>query len=151
MQHPDVGVEAAAAHRRAVLCPGAGIRGALDTSFTRVPADADGKAPTGYGFWCNAWPENPAWKFVAVGLGNDVPFWTEFLRALAEIDPDMAVHVEHRGRRLLPDRRTLPGGQGPAQRRVRDLTPYPVPRTPYPRGPVPARRVGGDVVRRAVV
>ncbi|MFD7940124.1 hypothetical protein ACFV4T_37405 [Streptomyces sp. NPDC059755] len=43
----------------------------------------------------NAWPENPAWKFVAVGLGNDVPFWTEFLRALAEIDPDMAVNIEH--------------------------------------------------------
>ncbi|MGW2649221.1 hypothetical protein ACWC2T_30950 [Streptomyces sp. NPDC001393] len=36
------------------------------------------------------WPANPAWKFVALGLGNDVPFWTEFLRALAEIDPDAA-------------------------------------------------------------
>ncbi|MGN9761991.1 hypothetical protein [Streptomyces sp. SD31] len=32
-----------------------------------MPADADGKVPTGYGFWYNAWPENPAWKFVAVG------------------------------------------------------------------------------------
>ena len=27
--------------------------------------------------------------------GNDVPYWTEFLRALAEIDPDMAVNIEH--------------------------------------------------------
>ncbi|MFE4821307.1 hypothetical protein ACFRFU_33675 [Streptomyces sp. NPDC056704] len=59
------------------------------------PADAPGKVPTGYGFWCNAWPENPAWKFVAVGVGHDVPYWTEFLRALAEVDPDMAVNIEH--------------------------------------------------------
>ncbi|WP_234382952.1 hypothetical protein [Streptomyces dysideae] len=76
-----------AAAKDATLCPGADIRGVLDTSFTRVP--------TGYGFWCNAWPENPAWKFVAVGLGNDVPFWTGFLRALAESDPAMAVNIEH--------------------------------------------------------
>ncbi|MEU8859901.1 sugar phosphate isomerase/epimerase family protein [Streptomyces umbrinus] len=84
-----------AAAKDATLCAGADIRGVLDTSFTRVPADAPDKVPTGYGFWCNAWPENPAWKFVAVGNGNDVPYWTEFLRALAEIDPDMAVNIEH--------------------------------------------------------
>ena len=38
---------------------------------------------------------NPAWRFVAVGIGHDVPYWTEFLRALAEIDPGMAVNIEH--------------------------------------------------------
>ncbi|MGW6731671.1 hypothetical protein [Streptomyces sp. NPDC055013] len=37
----------------------------------------------------------PRGSFVAVGLGNDVPFWTDFLRALADIDPDMAVNIEH--------------------------------------------------------
>lgn len=84
-----------AAAKDAMLCPGADIRGVLDTSFTRVPADAQDKVPTGYGFWCNAWPEDPAWKFVAVGVGHDVAYWTEFLRALAEIDPDMAVNIEH--------------------------------------------------------
>ncbi|MFF2934187.1 sugar phosphate isomerase/epimerase family protein [Streptomyces mirabilis] len=84
-----------AAAKDATLCPGADIRGVLDTSFTRVPADAPDKVLTGYGFWCNAWPQNPAWKFVAVGVGHDVPYWTEFLRALAEIDPDMAVNIEH--------------------------------------------------------
>ena len=42
-----------------------------------------------------SWPENPGWKFVAVGIGHDVEYWTEFLRALAEIDPDMAVNIEH--------------------------------------------------------
>ena len=36
-----------------------------------MPADAAGKVPTGYGFWCNAWPANPGWKFVAVGVGHD--------------------------------------------------------------------------------
>jgi sugar phosphate isomerase/epimerase len=51
--------------------------------------------PTGYGFCRNAWPQDPAWRFVAVGVGHDVPCWTEFLRALAEIDPEMAVNIEH--------------------------------------------------------
>ena len=41
----------------------------LDTSFERVPAEAEGKVPTGYGFWVNSWPANPGWKFVAVGIG----------------------------------------------------------------------------------
>jgi sugar phosphate isomerase/epimerase len=63
--------------------------------FDRVPADAEGKTPTGIGYWCNKWPDDPAWRFVAVGIGHDVPYWTEFLRALAEIDPDMAVNIEH--------------------------------------------------------
>jgi sugar phosphate isomerase/epimerase len=84
-----------AAAKDAMITPGVAIRGVLDTSFERVPADAEGKVPTGYGFWCNAWPQDPAWRFVAVGVGHDVPYWTEFLRALAEIDPDMAVNIEH--------------------------------------------------------
>jgi sugar phosphate isomerase/epimerase len=32
---------------------------------------------------------------VAVGIGHDVDYWTEFLRALAEVNPDMAVNIEH--------------------------------------------------------
>ena len=84
-----------AAAKDAMITPGVDIRGVLDTSFTRVPADAEDKVPTGYGFWCNAWPEDPAWRFVAVGVGHDVDWWTAFLRALAEVDPDMAVNIEH--------------------------------------------------------
>jgi sugar phosphate isomerase/epimerase len=84
-----------AAAKDAMITPGVAIRGVLDTSFERVPADADVKVPTGYGFWCNAWPQDPAWRFVAVGIGHDVPYWTGFLSALAEIDPDMAVNIEH--------------------------------------------------------
>lgn len=84
-----------AAAKDAMVCPGVDVRGVLDTSFSRVPADAPGKVPTGIGFWCNAWPEDPAWKFVAVGIGHDTAYWTEFLAALAEVDPDMAVNIEH--------------------------------------------------------
>src|SRR5438445_769022 len=84
-----------AAAKDAMITPGADIRGVLDTSFGRVPADAQDKVPTGIGFWCNAWPANPAWRFVAVGIGHDVAYWTEFLTALAEIDRDMAVNIEH--------------------------------------------------------
>ncbi|HJX43586.1 MAG TPA: sugar phosphate isomerase/epimerase [Geodermatophilus sp.] len=84
-----------AAAKDAAITPGVDVRGVLDTSFTRVPADAPDKVPTGTGFWCNAWPEDPAWRFVAVGIGHDVDWWTEFLRALAEVDPEMAVNIEH--------------------------------------------------------
>jgi sugar phosphate isomerase/epimerase len=84
-----------AAAKDAMITPGVDIRGVLDTSFERVPADAPDKVSTGYGFWCNAWPQNPGWRFVAVGVGHDVDYWTQFLRALAEVDPDMAVNIEH--------------------------------------------------------
>jgi sugar phosphate isomerase/epimerase len=84
-----------AAAKDAMITPGVAIRGVLDTSFERVPADAEDKVPTGFGFWCNAWPQDPAWRFVAVGIGHDVPYWSGFLSALAEIDPDMAVNIEH--------------------------------------------------------
>jgi sugar phosphate isomerase/epimerase len=84
-----------AAAKDAMITPGVAIRGVLDTSFERVPADAPGKVPTGYGYWVNAWPSDPAWRFVAVGIGHDVGFWTEFLAALAEVDPDLAVNIEH--------------------------------------------------------
>lgn len=32
---------------------------------------------------------------MAVGRGHDVAFWTDFLRALARVDPDMPVNIEH--------------------------------------------------------
>jgi sugar phosphate isomerase/epimerase len=84
-----------AAAKDAMITPGVDIRGVLDTSFERVPADAPDKVPTGIGFWCAVWPANPAWRFVAVGVGHDVPYWAEFLTALAAVDPDIAVNIEH--------------------------------------------------------
>ena len=84
-----------AAAKDAMITPGVDIRGVLDTSFERVPANAADKVPTGYGFWVTTWPKNPGWKFVAVGIGHDVAWWTDFLTALADVDPDMAVNIEH--------------------------------------------------------
>src|SRR5687767_1978796 len=40
-------------------------------------------------------PENAAWDFVALGRGHDTAYWTEFLRALHEVDPEMLVNIEH--------------------------------------------------------
>lgn len=77
------------------IFPGAAHAGVLDTSFIRVPQDAPGKVPTGIGTWCNAWPDDPSWRFVAVGLGHDVDYWADFLREIAAINPDMVVSIEH--------------------------------------------------------
>ena len=112
-----------AAAKDAMITPGVDIRGVLDTSFERVPADAPDKVPTGYGYWCNAWPANPAWRFVAVGIGHDV----------AVLD-----RVPPRPRRDRPRH----GGQHRARRR--QLLP---PRRPRPRGREPPRRLREDVER----
>lgn len=77
------------------MFPGAAVRGVLDTSFTRVPEDAEDKVPTGIGHWCNNWPADPAWRFVAFGNGHDVGYWSEFLKAIAAVNPDMFVMIEH--------------------------------------------------------
>jgi sugar phosphate isomerase/epimerase len=60
----------------------------------RVPED---QHPTGLGGrnTLNRWPEDPSWQFVAVGRGHDQRFWAAFLGALAEVDPGMAVNIEH--------------------------------------------------------
>ena len=77
------------------ILPGAAYRGVLDTDFGHVPAEAEGKVPVAYGYWCNSWPQDPAWRFVALGLGHDTDYWAEFLTAIAEVDPEMNVNIEH--------------------------------------------------------
>lgn len=70
------------------------IFGVLDDRFRRVPPEEN---PVGIGGrnTLNEWPKDAAWNFVAVGRGHDQAFWAEFLRALAAVDPDMAVNIEH--------------------------------------------------------
>jgi sugar phosphate isomerase/epimerase len=70
------------------------LYGVLDDRFTRTPADRN---PLNLGGrnTLNQWPEHPAWQFVAVGRGHGDEFWVPFLRALAAVDPDMAVNIEH--------------------------------------------------------
>ncbi|MGO1948754.1 MAG: sugar phosphate isomerase/epimerase family protein [Mycobacteriaceae bacterium] len=70
------------------------INGVLDNSFRRLSPDEE-RTNLGGDEWANAWPENSAWDFVALGKGHDVAYWTEFLRALHAIDPGMRVNIEH--------------------------------------------------------
>jgi len=70
------------------------LYGVLDNSFRRLSPDED-RVNLGGDEWANEWPKNSAWDFVALGKGHDVAFWTEFLRALREVDPGMLVNIEH--------------------------------------------------------
>lgn len=79
----------------AAVLPGAAVRGVLDTAFDPVPEDPAQRTPTGIGHYCSTWPEDPAWRFVALGEGHDVDYWTRFLTALAAVNPDLSVNIEH--------------------------------------------------------
>ncbi|PYY32162.1 sugar phosphate isomerase/epimerase [Curtobacterium sp. MCPF17_011] len=74
--------------------PHAAINGVLDNSFRRLSPD-EPRTNLGGDEWANEWPKPSAWDFVALGKGHDTAFWTEFLRALHEVDPDMLVNIEH--------------------------------------------------------
>jgi sugar phosphate isomerase/epimerase len=76
------------------------LNGVLDDRFGRVAPDDPGALSLGGDYTLSRWPEQSSWDFVAVGRGHDVDFWAEFLRALAEIDPDMAVNIEHEDQEL---------------------------------------------------
>ncbi len=70
------------------------LYGVLDNSFRRLSPD-EPRVNLGGDEWANEWPKNSSWDFVALGKGHDVEFWTEFLRALYEVDPGMLVNIEH--------------------------------------------------------
>jgi sugar phosphate isomerase/epimerase len=72
----------------------AALNGVLDNSFRRLSAD-EPRTNLGGDEWANEWPKNAAWDFVALGKGHDTAYWTEFLRALHDVDPDMWVNIEH--------------------------------------------------------
>lgn len=76
------------------------VNGVLDDRFTRVQPGQEGYLPLGGRYTLSRWPENSSWDFVAVGRGHDVEWWTEFLRALREVDPDMPVNIEHEDQEL---------------------------------------------------
>ncbi len=73
----------------------AAVNGVLDDRFSRVREGEPGYLAMGAGTSLSGWPEDSSWDFVAVGRGHDVGFWTEFLRALRDVDPGMAVNIEH--------------------------------------------------------
>ena len=72
----------------------AALYGVLDNRFRRLGPD-EPRVNLGGDEWANEWPKDAAWDFVALGKGHDVDFWTEWLRALYEIDPGMLVNIEH--------------------------------------------------------
>lgn len=72
----------------------AALYGVLDNSFRRLSPE-ENRTNLGGDEWANEWPKNSAWDFVALGRGHDTAFWTEFLRALYEADPNMLVNIEH--------------------------------------------------------
>ncbi len=72
----------------------AALYGVLDNSFRRLSPE-ESRTNLGGDEWANEWPKDSAWDFVALGRGHDTAFWTEFLRALHEVDPGMLVNIEH--------------------------------------------------------
>jgi sugar phosphate isomerase/epimerase len=76
------------------------VNGVLDDRFGRVLPTDSGAIGLGGKDTLSRWPENSSWDFVAVGRGHDVAFWTEFLRAIERIDPEMAVNIEHEDQEL---------------------------------------------------
>ncbi|WP_336714138.1 sugar phosphate isomerase/epimerase family protein [Arthrobacter sp. USHLN218] len=72
----------------------AAIYGVLDNRFRRLSPE-EHRTNLGGDEWANEWPRNAAWDFVALGKGHGTEYWTEFLRALRDVDPDMLVNIEH--------------------------------------------------------
>lgn len=70
------------------------IYGVLDERFRRLGPDED-RTGLGGDEFVNEWPRDSAWDFVALGVGHDVSYWADFLRALSDVDPDMSVNIEH--------------------------------------------------------
>jgi len=69
------------------------IHGVLDDRHTRFTGDRITNIRGGAAI--SAWPKGSAWDFVALGKGHDQDFWNRFVAALARVDPNMAVHIEH--------------------------------------------------------
>ncbi len=76
------------------------VNGVLDDRFGRVAPDDPDALSLGGDYTLSRWPENSSWDFVAVGRGHDVGWWADFLRALENVDPDMAVNIEHEDQEL---------------------------------------------------
>ena len=74
--------------------PAAAVNGVLDNGFRKLSPE-EPRTNLGGDEWANAWPKPSAWDFVALGQGHDAVYWTEFLRALYEVDADMWVNIEH--------------------------------------------------------
>jgi sugar phosphate isomerase/epimerase len=75
------------------------VYGVLDDRFHRVPAD-ENPVSLGGRNTLNRWPPDASWNFVAVGRGHGQEFWVPFLQALSQVDPGIAVNIEHEDQEL---------------------------------------------------
>lgn len=71
------------------------INGVLDDRFTRMPPGTEGHLPLGGSYYLCRWPESSSWDFVAVGIGNDVDFWAQFISGVQDINPEIPINIEH--------------------------------------------------------
>lgn len=74
--------------------PNAAVYGVLDDRFRRMAAE-ERPTPLGGHDVMTEWPKDSAWDFVALGRGHDTGFWAQFLAALYEVSPGIAVNIEH--------------------------------------------------------
>lgn len=81
--------------------PEAAWCGVLDNSFRRLDP-SENRINLGGGEYVNEWPKDSAWDFVALGRGHDAAYWAEFITALNEVDPQIALHIEHEDTSLGP-------------------------------------------------
>ena len=70
------------------------INGVLDDRFRRLSAD-ENPLSLGGKYTLNEWPTRSSWDFVALGRGHDGDYWTRFVDALRDVDPTIAINIEH--------------------------------------------------------
>ncbi|PRH80373.1 sugar phosphate isomerase [Streptomyces solincola] len=71
------------------------LNGVLDDRFTTPDPDAPDTVGLGGRYVLNRFPEQPPWQFVAVGRAHGTEYWNAFLRALHQVNPSIAVNIEH--------------------------------------------------------
>jgi sugar phosphate isomerase/epimerase len=76
------------------------VNGNLDDDFSWVAKDDPRWLSLGGDHSLSGWPARSSWDFVAVGRGHDLGWWAGFLRALRDVDPGMAVNIEHEDQEL---------------------------------------------------
>jgi sugar phosphate isomerase/epimerase len=76
------------------------VNGNLDDDFGWVAKDDPRWLSLGGDHSLSGWPARSSWDFVAVGRGHDLGWWAGFLAALRDVDPAMAVNIEHEDQEL---------------------------------------------------
>jgi sugar phosphate isomerase/epimerase len=64
--------------------------------------EGEGRLGIGGHYSVNDYPEDPSYEFVAIGHGQPVEFWGEWLKAIHGYNPGIAVNIEHEDPHLGP-------------------------------------------------